>query len=164
MAINLNTPSIYTEGEEDNLEILSDLEEFLGDNGESREENKYAVKVSPRLQKLRDIRKSAKVSISQSSQFLASVELDIKRKAENVLLIEELYIHWCSHGNKLFLSMKKFFYFLTANEVLSHHLCKTLQNLRNKIFRLTHFCVMCKIHVWEPILIGGTGEQNIFPH
>ena len=112
MAINLNTPSIYTEGEEDNLEILSDLEEFLGDNGESREENKYAVKVSPRLQKLRDIRKSAKVSISQSSQFLASVELDIKRKAENVLLIEELYIHWCSHGNRTWLS---------PNEIISKY-------------------------------------------
>jgi hypothetical protein len=104
MATNPTPPVIFIEGEEDNLEVLADLEEFLGDADESREENKYAVKVSPRVQKLRDIRKVAKVSIKQGRQFLAGVELDIKRKNENILLIEDLYIHWCNNGNRTWLS------------------------------------------------------------
>lgn len=95
---------IYVEGEDDNLEDLNSLDEFIGEESETREDNKYAQKVPPRIQKLRDLRKKSKVSFKQGVQFLAGVELDIQRKAENVLLIEDLYIHWCSYGNKTWLS------------------------------------------------------------
>lgn len=98
-----NPPVLYIEGEEDNQEMLSELESSTEDEI-SKEDNKYAEKVPPRIQKLRDIRKKSQVSFSQGIRFLANVELDIKRKNENSLLIEDLYIHWCKNGNKTWLS------------------------------------------------------------
>lgn len=97
-------PVLFTEGESDDLEMLSELEEHLNDGEISKEESKYADKVSPRVQKLRDLRKKSKVSITQSRPFLAGVELDIRRKHENALLIEDLYIEWCSRGSRTWLS------------------------------------------------------------
>lgn len=104
MEPNKNPPVIYSEEETDDLELLSELDEHLNDEDISKEENKYADKVSPRVQKLRDLRKKSKVSITQSRPFLAGVELDIRRKHENALLIEDLYVEWCGKGNKTWLS------------------------------------------------------------
>lgn len=98
------TPPIYIEGETDDYELYSIIEDEVDDSNLSRDENKYSDKVSPRVQKLRDIRKHARVSITQSRPFLAGVELDIKRKHENALLIEDLFIEWCKNGNKTWLS------------------------------------------------------------
>lgn len=70
MEPNKNPPVIYSEGETDDLEILSELEEHLDDENVSKEENKYADKVSPRVQKLRDLRKNQKYPLPRVDRFL----------------------------------------------------------------------------------------------